>query len=192
MVSLYPYQTDVSLVSDLDQVVETLYWEREREYLNSSLALVGGYINPRYAFVGGTNVIGRVEKTWPILSVHFPQMGITLSRLPISENSLVFKLFNRVLAITPQNPNPVGTRLDVQDPELLPRLPGSYANDKIYLPFGEAYYYLYDQFGREALYISLKKDRPPFAAIYYRLKLGFGGGPIHHMSIFPSKMLGKT
>jgi len=175
---------------DLDSIVEELYWEREREYLNSSLALVGGYVNPRFAFVGGTNVIGLVERSWPILSVYLPQMELTLSRLPLSENSLVFKVFNRKLSITPKNPNPVGTLLKVQDPELLPRVPGYYAEDKLYLPFGEVYYYLYDQFGREALYISQKKNKPPFAAIHYRSKLGFGG-PFQYMSIFPYRMINQ-
>ncbi len=175
---------------DLDYIVEELYWEREREYLNASLALVGGYVNPRFVFVGGTNVIGVVERTWPILSVYLPQMELILSRLPLSENSLVFGVFNRRLSITPKNPNPVGTPLEVQDPELLPRVPGYYAEDKLYLPFGEVYYYLYDQFGREALYISQKKDTPPFVAIHYRSKLGFGG-PFQYMSIFPSRMINK-
>jgi hypothetical protein len=182
--------TPVPSSYDLDSVVEELYWEREREYLNASLALVGGYVNPRFAFVGGTNVIGLVERSWPILSVYLPQMELTLSRLPLSENSLVFKVFNRELSITPKNPNPVGTRLEVQDPELLPKVPGYYAEDKLYLPFGEVYYYLYDQFGREALYISQKKDTPPFAAIHYRSKLGFGG-PLQYMSIFPSRKVNQ-
>jgi hypothetical protein len=182
--------TPVTSSYDLDSIVEELYWERERDYLNASLALVGGYVNPRLTFVGGTNVIGLVERSWPILSVYLPQMELTLSRLPLSENSLVFKVFNRELSITPKNPNPVGTRLDVQDQELLPKVPGYYAKDKLYLPFGEVYYYLYDQFGREALYISQKKDKPPFAAIHYRPKLGLGG-PLQYMSIFPSKMINK-
>ena len=168
---------------DIDLIVEKLYWERERDYLNMSLSLIGGYVNPRMVFVGGTNVIGRVEKTGPILSVYFPQMGLRLSRVPLSENSLFSKVFNRSLSITPDSPNPVGRKMDVEDPEVLPEIPGYYSKDKVFLPFGEFYYYLYEQPGREALYISEKKGKPPFVAIYYRNLLGFES-PIKYMSIF--------
>ncbi len=178
----------VSYYSEIDLVVENLYWERERDYLNASLALIGGYITPRMVFVGGTNAIGQVERYWPILTVYFPQMELRLSRIPLSETSMFSKVFNRSLALTPANPNPVGQRLEVEDPELLPTLPGYYAKNKIFFPFGEFYYYLYDQVSREVLYISEKLDKPPFVAIYYRHKVGFEG-PIKHVSIFSSRVM---